>query len=97
MKLSIRALFILGMTTLFGCAEYSEITPEKLDAYFEESGINSFSMTYLEKEDASYYYIKSRTGTLIYDYFKIKKEDIYIDVSGELPVNVKDVNIKRKK
>ncbi|WP_039991594.1 hypothetical protein, partial [Vibrio azureus] len=66
MKLSIRALFILGMTTLFGCAEYSEIPPEKLDAYFEKSRMNSFSMSYLEKEDASYYYIKCRTGTLIY-------------------------------
>ena len=73
MKLSIRALFILGMTTLFGCAEYSEIPPEKLDAYFEKSRMNSFSMSYLEKED------------------------IYIDVSEELPVYLKSVDVKRKK
>ena len=69
---------------------------EQLDAYSEESGHHTFHVWYLYKEDDSFYYLKRRVGIVEYDYFRLSKKDVVINVEEEFPVVLKEWDIQRK-
>lgn len=95
MKLSFNFLLVLLTATVSGCKGYSEVSINQLDSYIEESSLSSFHVWYLEKEDQSFYYLKRKTGVASFDYFKLRKDDVTINISEELPALLKFGDIKK--
>lgn len=91
MKLILLFLVVL----MAGCKGYSLVDLEQLDRYINESASNSFHIWYLEKEDSSFYYLKRKTGVASFDYFKLSKKDVALDVNEELPALLKFSDIKK--
>lgn len=96
-KLKLICLSALMVAFLSGCKDYSLVGLDQLDKYINESASNSFHIWYLEKEDQSFYYLKRKTGLASFDYFKLSKDDVIIDVKGELPALLKFADLKKKR
>ena len=96
MKLTPSCLLILLAIFVSGCKDYSEVSIEQFDCYFDESLSHSFHVWYLDKEDQSFYYLRRKTGVVSFDYFKVRKDDVIIDVEKELPAILKSKHVKKK-
>lgn len=83
------------MTFILGCSNFRVVTIEQFSSYIQESSSRSIHRWYLEKEDQSFYYIKRKTGVVKFDLFKVSKQDVTLDVSGELPSLIKFSDIRQ--